>query len=77
MPLPDCCVMVTTAPPPVRALPLASLAVTVSTWLAAPLAVMLALVGVRVDWVALAVPGVTVRLPETALVRPLAAKVRV
>ena len=58
VPVPDCFVMVTVEPPVVRLFPLASLACTVRTWVLVPLAVMLALDGVRVDWVASAAPGV-------------------
>ena len=58
VPVPDCLVIATVAPPLVRLLPLASLARTVSTWVAAPLAVIEDEVGVSVDWVASAAPGV-------------------
>ena len=58
VPLPDSRVMVTVAPPVARLLLLASLAWTVRTCVDVPLAVMDALVGVSVDWAALAGPGV-------------------
>jgi len=67
--VPESFVMVTVAPPEVRLLPLASFACTVSTCVEEPSAVMDALVGVRVDAVALAVPGLTVVMvvvPTTA-----------
>ena len=57
MPVPEERVMVTVAPPVERLLLLASLAVTVRVWVLTPSAVMLALVGVRVDWVASAAPA--------------------
>ena len=67
VPVPDCFVIVTVAPPVVTRFPLASLAVTVRTWVELPLAVMLDEVGVRVDWVASAVATArtaTAVLPE-------------
>src|SRR5438270_10634761 len=67
VPVPDCLVIVTVAPPVVSALPLASLAVTVSTCVKLPLAVMEALVGVRADCVASAAPGVPVAVNVTGL----------
>ena len=48
-PVPDWRVTVTVAPPVVSALPFASSAVTVRTWVLIPSAVMLALVGVSVE----------------------------
>src|SRR5436190_2018334 len=57
-PVPDCFVIVTVEPPLVRSLPKASFACTVRTWVAVPLAVIDELVGVSVDWVASAAPGV-------------------
>ena len=57
VPVPDCFVIVTVDPPLVRLLPFASLACTVNTCVLLPLAVTLALVGVSVDCVASAAPG--------------------
>ena len=59
--------MVTVAPPELRLFPLASLAVTVSTWVLVPSAVMLALTGVKTDTVALAAPAVPVAVKVTGL----------
>ena len=50
LPVPEDLVIVTVAPPLLRSLPLASLACTVSSCVLVPSAVMLALVGVRLDW---------------------------
>ena len=58
VPVPDCFVIVTVDPPLVRLLPNASFAVTVSTCVAVPFAVIDDVVGVSVDCVAFAAPGV-------------------
>src|SRR5437899_7165463 len=63
VPVPDCLVIVTSEPPLVRLLPNWSLAWTVRTWVELPLATIEELVGVRVDWVASAGPGVQVTEP--------------
>src|SRR5437899_2696883 len=63
VPVPDCLVIVTSEPPLVRLLPNWSLAWTVRTWVELPLATIDELVGVRVDWVASAGPGVKVTDP--------------
>ena len=71
VPVPLCCVIVTVKPPEVSKFPLASFAVTVSTCVLVPFAVMLALVGVNVDCVALAAPGVYVTVDWVWLPVPL------
>ena len=68
-PVPESIVIATMAPPVVRLVPAASFAWTVSTWVLVPLAVMLALVGVSVDWAALAEAG-TVKVRTTAPAPP-------
>ena len=68
VPVPDCFVIVTVAPPLVKLLPLASFAVTVKTCVLLPFAVMLALVGVKVDCTASAAPAVILNVVEVALV---------
>ena len=52
--------MVTVEPPVIKLLPLASLACTVNTCVLLPFAMILAVAGVNVDWVAFAVPALTV-----------------
>src|SRR4051794_33250877 len=64
VPVPDCFVIVTVAPPVVRFVPLASRACTVRTCVAVPFAVIDAEVGVSVDMAALAAPGRAIVLVE-------------
>jgi len=52
LPMPDNFVIVTIEPPVIMLLPLASFAVTVNVWVLTPLALILAMVGVKVDAVA-------------------------
>ena len=59
-PVPELRVIVTVAPPTVRLFPFASFACTVSTCVAVPFAVSVALVGVNVDCAASAAPATTV-----------------
>jgi hypothetical protein len=71
VPVPDCFVIVTVSPPAVKVFPFTSFAVTVSTCVEEPSAVMEAVVGVKVDWVALAAPGVYVTVEVVWLPVPL------
>ncbi len=58
VPVPDCFVIVTVAPPVVRLFPFVSFACTVNTCVVTPSAVIELDVGVRVDCVAFAAPAV-------------------
>ena len=77
LPEPEDFVIVTVAPPLLRSLPFASLACTVSTCVLVPLAVTLALDGVKVDRAALAPPGVPVAVKVTDPLMPAAVAVSV
>lgn len=71
VPVPDDLVITTVDPPDVRLFPFASLACTVKTCVELPLAIMLALVGVRVERDALAVPVEAYKYPVTPAVKLL------